>query len=222
MNQENMNGIMSLIFDHQLEIPEQKYIDMCNCMKELYQMHAYVNEMKENNDRLKKNLRYKGKLLIERFDELNVEKEKLKLPNINNEIKYSACLKTALENNLVNEKIHVNMNVDTNNDNDKTEFVNVRLSKRTYIGNIDISFFILEDRIFNGIMFNKNLPSCKTLKNIKRYLDNTLKDNGETYLKNVKKTREEQLIKIKHKFYADNMKHLKDQVDFLVHMIKAL
>ena len=133
----------------ELEIPEQKYIDMCNCMKELYQMHAYVNEMKENNDRLKENLRYKGKLLIERFDELNIEKEKLKLPNINNEIKYFACLQSALENNLVNEKINVNMNVDTNNDNDKTDFVNVRLSKRTYIGNIDISFFILEICFFH-------------------------------------------------------------------------
>ena len=210
-----MTEIMNLIFEHKKDIREQKYIDMCNCMKELYQMNSYVYAMKENNIIMKK---YINEMLNEKILDLSAEEsnmKQIKLPYATTELRYKTCLRTASDNDLIRTEIKVQTYVISN---DK---VNVMLIPRFYIGEIEITHFRLKDmeiKVF-GIM-PKNLPSNKDLKTIRSHL--TSHGFEGEYLRNLKKLREEERVVAQSNICSDKIEPLIKRIEILRYIYESL
>ena len=213
---DTMNDIMDIIFDHKTEFSEQSYLDMCNCMKKMY-------NLEQTNDQNKLSIEDRYNTLSKKYEQLLTEKDEIKLPTVNNEIRYITCLYLASKHNLVREYVSTVIkesviNVLKTNVKTDRQLVYVYMYTKSFINDIEITHYRLSKLKSNDT--DKLIPSTKVLKDIKTILDKYVDKNE--YNHTLKEILNCQAVRLRKHFHKIHIKPIINEIKFLISIHNSL
>ena len=219
MNTSHLNDIMDLVFDHKQTMPEQTYIDMCNCLKHAHNLTTgHTNVIRTTKERIH-SLTTKYNL------KLNEDYKKITKPNLNNEMKFIAMFHVAKKHDMISERIRFVTtiasikHIEELSSDDKA--VECYLYTTWWMGDtcIDCGFNCLQENQFS----KKRPPSTKLVNDMKQYLMTNGTDEVKNDVKNTYDTvQNNSCIRLRNKFYDEHMKPILEDIKFLESVVESL
>lgn len=227
MELSHLGDVMELVFEHKETVQEQKYIDMCNCLKDA---HLIATSHRNIVDPIETRIAQVSQTYNTK---LNNEYKQISKPFINNEMKFIAMYDIARRHNFIEESIQVTMCVDPsvvfaslrgslNSDEVTSTPVKSYLHIRRWLGNeicLDQGLYC----VANMQRGKKCPPQTKLVNDMKKYLQNHGSEILKKDLKDTLKTVQHNAwVKMKNKFFDDHLQPLLDEIRFLENILEQM
>lgn len=226
MELSHLTDVMELVFEHKETVQEQKYIQMCNCLRDA---HFVATSQRDVVGTVENKIAELSQLFNTK---LNTEYKKIPKPPINNEMKFVAMYDVARRHNFIEESIQVSICVDpcavfasrrgTLNIEEVAKPVNSYLFVRRWLGSeicLDGGLYCIADTQIG----KKCPPPTNLVNDMKTYLQTHGSEILKKELKDtLKVVQQNAWVKIKNKFFDDHLKPLDDQIKFLDSMLEQM